>query len=477
MCFAVMVGKDATIDGSVMVGTNNDWPGYPGHIIYSPKKEYKEGDTFTLTNGIEIPEVQDTFSYQFTSTAYTTGIHDESWLYGVNANQVAVTMMGVYAFKQIESANGLEADDLPRLVLGRGKTARQSIEMLGEIIKEYGFGVSSIDGAAGSVVLGIADPQEAYWFEISPGGHWVAKRVPDNMISTRPNCFGTQEVDFDDPVNFMWSDNLVSFAKEQGWYDDKDGKAFNFYEVYGDDSPINNYGKATDPVNSHRRWRAMNIASGIDFPMDQLVYDVEPKEKLSPKDIMKLLGDSSEGTKYDLSKAPEAGPNHNPFWMDVSSSIAQAGTVLSMVAQLRDFLPNEIGGLMWFSFSNAHMSPFIPCYLGSKGFPKAYEIGDIEDFDPNSAWWTFQELGELSARNFQEISKKEIIPVLKDLEDKALERQATMEKIFLELYEEDPALARDTMKTYTDSCAIVALDTAREVARKIKGKYISNVIL
>lgn len=477
MCFAVIVGKDATVDGSVIMGTNNDWPGYPGHIIYSPKKEYKEGATFTLANGIEIPEAVETYSYTFTSTAYTTGVRDESWLYGVNENQVAVSMMGVYAFKQIESKDGLEADDLTMLVLERGKTARQSIEMLGEIIKTYGFSVSSIDGAAGSVVVGIADPQEGYWFEISPGGHWVAKRVPDNMISTRPNCFGTQEVDFDDPVNYMWSDNLVSFATEQGWYDEKDGEPFNFYKVYGDDNPINNYGKATDPVNAHRRWRTMNIASGIDFPMDQLVYEVEPKEKMSAKDIMELLRDSSEGTKYDLSTAPEAGPHKNPFWMDVSSSIGQAGTVLSMVAQLRDFLPNEIGGLMWFSFANAHLSTFIPCYIGSKGLPAEYEVGDINKFDPNSAWWTFQDVGQLCYRNYQEIAKKEVIPVFRELEDKALAKQDAMEKFLLELYKQDPELAEDTMSTYTKSCAIVAMDTAKKLSCKIKGKYLANVIM
>lgn len=477
MCFAVIVGKDATVDGSVLLGTNNDWPGTPGHILYAPKKEYEQGNTFILTNGIEIPEAEETFSYTFTSTAYTTGVHDESWLYGVNDNQVAVSMMGVYAFKQIESENGLEADDLTRLVLGRGKTARQSIEMLGEIIKTYGFSVSSIDGAAGSVVLGIADPQEGYWFEISPGGHWVAKRVPDNMISARPNCFGIQEVDFNDPVNYMWSDNVANFAKEQGWYDDKDGKAFNFFEAYGDDSPINTYGKATDPVNAYRRWRAMNIASGLELPIEDLTYEIEPKEKMSARDIMDLLGDSSEGTKYDLSTAPEAGTYKNPFWMDVSSSIGQSGTVLSMVAQLRDFLPNEIGGLMWFSYANSHLSPFLPCYIGSHGMPKEYEVGDMLNFDLNSAWWVFQEVGQLCYRNYQEIAKKEVIPVFREMENKALEKQKIMEKVFLDLYNQNPELARDAMNTYTNSCAIVAMDTAKRLSNKIKGKYLANVIV
>lgn len=476
MCYSLIVGKNATVDGSVILGANNDWPGYPGHILYTPRKQHGKEDKFILASGVEIPEVAETYAYTHTTTAYTTGTRDESWMEGVNENQVAVSIMGVYAFKQIPSSDGIEADDLTILVLERGKSARQSVEMLGKLIKEYGFSVSSIDGAAGSVVMGIADPNEGFWFEVVPGGHWVAKRVADDMISVRPNCFGVQEVDFQDPVNFMWSEGLSEFAAEQGWHNPDEG-AFNFSSSYSDDVAICVYGKADDPVNAIRRWRAINIATGIDYPLDQLAYEAVPKEKLSVKDVMNILRDSLEGTKYDLTMVPEAGIHKNPFWMEVSNSIGQCGTVSSMVAHLRGSFPNEIGGLMWFSLANGHLSTFVPCYIGSQGMPMEYHKGEILNFDEESAWWIFQDVGELCYRNYQEIAKNEVIPVFRALEDQAMNELLIMEDAFVSLYEKKPQMALDAMKAYTTGKAIVAMDTAKKLSRKIKGKYLANVTI
>lgn len=474
MCYSLIVGKNATTDGSVILGANNDWPGYPGHILYTPRKQHGKDDKFALASGVEIPQVAETYAYTHTTTAYTTGTRDESWMEGVNENQVAVSIMGVYAFKQIPSKNGIEADDLTILVMERGKIARQSVEMLGALIKEYGFSVSSIEGAAGSVVMGIADPQEGFWFEVAPGGHWVAKRVPDDMISVRPNCFGIQEVDFEDPVNFIWSEGLEEFAVEQGWHNPGQG-AFNFSSSYSDDVAICAYGKADDPVNAVRRWRAINIATGIDYPLEELIYEAVPKEKLSVQDVMNILRDSLEGTKYDLTTAPEAGRHKNPFWMEVSSSIGQAGTVSSMVAHLRSWLPNEIGGLMWFSMANGHLSTFVPCYLGSKGMPAEYHRGEILDFDENSAWWIFQDVGQLCYRNYEKIAKNEVIPVFRAMEEQTFNELAVIEDTLLSLYQKNPELALGAMKAYTTSKAIMAMDTAKKLSRKIKGKYLANV--
>ena len=477
MCFSIIAGKNATVDGSVLLGLNNDWPGCPGHVRHIPRIKHGDEDNFILVNGKEIPELPETFAYTRTSTAYVTGTRDESWAEGVNENQVAVSIMGVYAFRGADETGGLEADDLTILVLERGKTARQSIEMLGELIKTYGFNVSSIEGAEGTIVMGIADPSDGFWLELAPGGHWVAKRVPDEMISVRPNCFGVQAVDFNDPANFLWSDQVVDFAKKQGWYDDQAGEPFNFFKAYAGEKALNAYGTAYDPVNAYRRWRALNIASGIDYPLEELIYEVAPQHKLSAQDFMNILRDSLEGTKLDLTAAPEAGMHKNPFWMATSNSIGQGGTVLSMVVQLRQDLPDDIGGLMWFSLANGHLGTFLPCYIGSEGMPPEYHIGEMLDFDMHSAWWIFQDVGQECYRNYQAIAKNEVIPVFRALENQMIARQAAMEKAFLEVYHQDPALAREAMSAYTKSMAIMAMDTAKKLCRRIKGKYLANVAL
>ncbi len=88
--------------------------------------------------------------------------------------------------------------------------------MIGELIEEYGYTVSSIDGAAGAVCMAVADPEEGFFLELVPGGKWVAKRVADDEVECRPNCFGTQEIDFSDTKNFICSKNLRSYALENG---------------------------------------------------------------------------------------------------------------------------------------------------------------------------------------------------------------------------------------------------------------------
>ncbi|QTQ13875.1 C69 family dipeptidase [Treponema parvum] len=477
MCFSIIAGKNATTTGNVLVGVNNDWPGYPGHIHFVPRKQHARDAVYTLSNGIKIPQVETTNAYTHTTTAYETGHYSESWWGGVNEHQVSVGMQGVYSFKSFTSKPGLEADDLTILVLERGKTARQSIEMLGELIEKYGFGVSAIEGAAGCCNISVADPNEGFFLEVAPGGIWCAKRVADDEAECRPNCFGTQVIDFDDPVNFLWSKNIVSHAVEQGWYDDKSGKPFNFYEIYSDNDSINEFGKASDPVNAYRRWRAVNLVSGKDFALEDMVYGAKVNRKLSVRDIADLISDSSEGSKYDLSKAPEAGQFKNPFWMETSTSVGWAGTVVSMVVEFRRDMPKEIGTLAWFSYGNTLISPFLPCYLGSEGMPHAYSIGEINEFDPKSAWWTFQDVGQLCYRNYQKIAKEWIIPVFRQFETEQFEVQPDLEAFLIKLYEKNPEAAKRLMRTYTHSQANTAMELAQQLSKEIKGRFLANTII
>lgn len=107
----------------------------------------------------------------------------------MNENQVSVGMMGVYEFRNCQTEKDiLEADDITLLLLERGRTARQAIEMIGELIEEYGYTVSSIDGAAGAVCMAVADPEEGFFLELVPGGKWVAKRVADDEVECRPTA-------------------------------------------------------------------------------------------------------------------------------------------------------------------------------------------------------------------------------------------------------------------------------------------------
>lgn len=217
MCFGLIAGRNTTVSGAVLAGANDDWPGCPGHTHFKPYIVHTPDEYFLAVKGHHIPQAAETYAYTYTACAYETGTRPISWADGMNENQVSVGMMGVYEFRNCQTEKDiLEADDITLLLLERGRTARQAIEMIGELIEEYGYTVSSIDGAAGAVCMAVADPEEGFFLELVPGGKWVAKRVGDDEVECRPNCFGTQEIDFSDTKNFICSKNLRSYALENG---------------------------------------------------------------------------------------------------------------------------------------------------------------------------------------------------------------------------------------------------------------------
>jgi dipeptidase len=476
-CTSIIIGKDATEDGSVILAANDDWSGTPSHLVKVPRKEHKPDETFMLIRGEKIPQVKVTHGYTFASCVYDTGTRkDESWLFGINENQVAVSMNGVYNFKVIPTEGHLlEADDLSLLVLERAKTAREAVEMLGQLITKYGFNTSSIYGAEGTVTLAIADPNEGWWFEPVPGGKWIAKRVPDNVASFRPNCYGIHEVDLKDKDNFMMSEDLVDFAIEKGWYDPKDNAPFDFARVYTKDvKPYNE----TDSKNNLRRWRMASLLSGNNQSEDEFIYEVVPSKKITVRDAMAVLRDTLEGTKYDFSKAPEAGPFGNPFFKGMGDTISRAGTVVSLVIHLRNWLPNEIGGVMWSAFDTPTTSVYVPWYTGIIETPKGYTIGWAQQYDQDSAWWRFQEVGNLCRRRYNEIAVKDVMPVWKKFEDMEFAIAESIEKTALDLYENSKKdAAIQYLNEYSNTQGLKASEMALDLANKLRGKYLDNTVI
>ncbi len=473
MCFSAIAGKNATTTGSVILGTNDDWPGCPGQVHHVPARTFGKEDCFISVKGARIPQPAKTYAYTYHAAAYETGTFPVSWADGMNENQVAVSMQGVYTFQNLQTDHDLlEADDLTVLVMQRGQTARQSIKMLASLIETYGFSVSTVEGAAGVACLAIADPEEGFFFEIIPGGYWAARRVADDTLECRPNCFGIDNLDFEDKENFLYSSNLKTYAEKQGLM--HPGKPFDFAAVFGEGENKNPvYGGSQNPVNQLRRWRTVNLASGADNSLDSKVYTAKVSHLIDAKWMMNLLRDTLEGTPYDLTTFPEAGIHKNPFWMETSTSIGQSGTVMASVAELRKNGDTHTGGRLWIGCSNTHLSLFLPTYMASEGMPAPYEIGEMGDYDTASAWWVFQETGQLCYRNYKEIAKKLVIPAFRQLEDRFIRGCDELETA---LYPNTPSRTAKA-KEYTHACAMEAYHLALSLGKKIKGKYLCNTIL
>ena len=143
-----------------------------------------------------------------------------------------------------------------------------------------------------------------------------------------------------------------------------------------------------------RRWDCLHTLCNVDSDPFAKVYCAKPQRKLTARDVMHALTSTMEGTRFDLSLAPEAGVHHNPLWMTTSTSVGQGGTVVSMVYDLRPDT-SAAAGCMWVACAAAKLAVYVPVFTAGEGLPEAYTWGECGEYDLGSAWWAFQEIGEL----------------------------------------------------------------------------------
>ena len=478
MCCSLVVGKKASATGCVLFATNDDWPGCPGHVHYTAGRNWAKDEKFITVKGTGIPQPACTYGYTYTAAAYETGTRNVSWADGVNDQRVAVSMQGVYAFQNYQKDGDLlECDDVVILMLERGKSARDAIEKVGTLINQYGYTVSSIPGAEGTAAFAVADPDEAFFLEVGPGGYWCARRVDDDHVEYRPNCFGIGDVDFNDSEKFICSPGLYELAVEKKLI--QDGDTLNFAKHFGGDYTTLNpkYGGALNPVNTLRKWTVLHRLGGLAVEPEVPLYDCKPMKPVTLRGLMDIMRDDLHDTPYSLAEKPEAGRYHNPFWMEVGTSIAQGGTVICMLAELDRKLPAQLGSRVWFAFCNARLAPFVPCYTGGRGLPEEYQRGECGEFDMSSAWWCFQETAENCYRNYEAIVSVEVIPVFEKLEDKFISTLDNAQEKAAEKYASEPEQACKDLTEATDRFAKEAMETAAAVGRRIKGKYLCNTVL
>lgn len=470
MCTCTIIGRDATEDGSVLLGANNDWDRTPGRLRYVPRMEHGRDESFRTVRGFEIPQAETTFAYHYTCCVYPIGHRSDAWAEGMNEHQVAVAQTGVHAFQPIDASGAaLEADDIPWIILERAASARQAIELVGELVAQYGFNTSSWEGAEGVAVFAVADPKEGWWLELAPGHHWVAQRVPDDMASVRVNCLGIHDADLNDRENVLCSRGLAEYAAARGWGGEP--AHFDFSGLYGRDKSINEWGPELDKLNMYRRWRAMSLYARRDLPEDELIYQVRPAKKLNVDDVKAVLRDVYAGTCHDLTTVPEAGPFGDPFHDGPCCySLAQVGTVASMVAHLRSWLPDAFGGIMWVALSNPHTSFYFPIPAGAGRLPARFSQTKTMKGEDKSAWWIFKDVGLLTSRRYRP-NMTLLSQIQQTFETDAAQRMSTMEDVLSALWPIDRTAAYALLDLFSVETASRALAAAEEAFAALELQY------
>lgn len=438
-CTTIIVGKDLSANGTVLMAHNEELGDYSAqHYVYHPGAQYKKGTMLEMTN-VKVPQVAKTYAYN------ATVIFDKNYIpgeitSGMNENMVAIVNNLAYQKDNLTPyplKGRMIWTDYIQIALERAKNAREAVRLIGDLAQKYKHW-------GPGAMFGIADPQEGWFIEITQEGQWVAERVPDNAMGMRANTYRIGVVDFEDTEKFMFSPDLVKYAEEKGWYSSSDGD-FDFQKIYADPE------KAANPCNKRRHWRVETVLGEKNAP-------------ITVADLQALLRDHYEGTEYDLTKGYVTG---SPLETD-ERTIDRLQTEVSVVFELRNSLPVGLGGLSWRAMGTPSTSVYIPWYFASTEIPEEYRTGTNKP-TPESAYWVFRILSETVNKSYRE----KINAVRKAWGNFAKQHygyREKLEELVLDIYERDPKMAETFLSRYTALLAREAYKQAETLTSLLQSR-------
>jgi len=404
-CTNLIVGKNASTDGSVICTYNCDGYGFAGSMGYIPAGRHAKGEKIPIREwgSGDIRGYVDQVEYTYSVVGH------------INEKQVCIVETTFDGRLELVNEEGyLDYDSMIKLGLERAATAREAIKIMTDLVERYGY------NSSGETIT-ICDKNEAWIMEIigkgsgRKGAVWVALRVPDDCICAHANISRIRQIPFSDKQNCMYSKDVVSFAREKGYFKGKDAD-FSFRDAY---CPIDfeNVRYADARVWSffrhHYDTAEMDkylpyINGGFD-QCDHLPLWIKPKEKVSVRDIMNDMRDHFEGTPLDMTADMSAGPWGMPIrpmpmtykanadrehgdtekTYFVERPIATQKTAFTLVSQLRSWLPDAVGGVMYYNCDDANMIAYVPVYCGITDIPDAFrrENNNYREFSEKSAFW------------------------------------------------------------------------------------------
>jgi dipeptidase len=473
-CTSLLVTKGASEDGSVMITYTCDGE-FHSHLEYTPAADHQPGDS------VEIRDWSGKLRGKVKQVPHTYAVVGL-----MNEHQLTIGETTFDGRLELENPDGLlHYWDLMQFALERAKTAREAIEVMTNLVADYGY-LSTGES------FSIGDTKEAWILEmIGPGkggtgAEWVALRVPDGYISCHANKARIGEFPLKDPKNCLYSENVISFAVEKGYYDPKSGKPFRFCDAYCPADAKNTRYADTRVWSIFRRAAPSKNFSpdynrGIEGAELYPLW-IKPDRKLSVKDVFALMRDHYEGTPYDLTKGIDAGPYGNPnrvrpiTWMVDSIEygwerpISTPQTAFSFISQSRSWLPDHIGGVLWYGLDDTYSSCYVPFYCGIDTVPKSYTVGSLNKFSWESAWWVFNFVANYANLKYSYMVP-EIQAVQKDIEGNFFTLQPTVEKTALELARSDQKALTRYLTDYSVKNAEMVVSRWKELGEHLITKY------
>ena len=481
-CTNLIVGRHASTDGSTIVSYSADSYGLFGELYHYPAGTHAKGtmrpvhewDTGKYLG--EIPEARTTYNV----------------IGNMNEHQLTITETTFGGREELVDTTGIiDYGSLIYIALQRSKSAREAIQVMTDLVQEYGYYSSGES-------FTIADPREVWVMEMIgkgvgvKGAVWVAVRIPDDCISAHANQARIHQFPLNDKENCLYSPDVISFAREKGYFSGLN-KDFSFANAYAPlDFGARRYCEA-------RVWSFYNmftdrgeeflpyILGSTDKPMP--LY-VKAKKRISVQEIQQAMRDHYEGTPLDLSQDFGAGINHSPYRLSPLSftvdgeeyfnerpiSTQQTGWVI--VAQMREQLPNAIGGVLWFGCDDANMTVFTPVYCCTNVVPQCYSRVDGADyitFSWRSAFWIMNWVANMVYPRY-DVMIGDVRATQQSLEATLATAQKGIESAALELYEKNADEAKAFLTRYTNSAAQSTIDAWRSLGEYLVVKYSDGVV-
>jgi len=390
----------------------------------------------------------------------------------------------------VDTTAVMDYGSLMYVALQRSRSAREAIKVMTDLVAEYGY-------ASEGESFTIADPNEAWIMEMvgkgfgMHGAVWVAVRIPDDCIAAHANQSRIHQFDMNDTQNVLYSPDVVSFAREKGYFNGIN-KDFSFADAYAPtDFEALRFCEAR--VWSFYRMFNPDMDSYLSYIKGQsktpIPLYVKPFRKVSVRDVQTAMRDHYEGTELDMAHDPGAGQYHSPYrlspltWKVDSIKgfnerpISTQQTGFTFVAQMRADLPDPVGGVLWFGLDDANMTVYTPVYCGVTNVPDCYAQGhgDYITFSWDSAWWIYNWVSNMIYPRYDlmigDLRKKQ-----QAFEDNFAANQPRIEAEALRLLKVDSLKAQEYLNNYTNDCATNTFKSWKEFGTYLIVKYNDGVV-
>ncbi len=454
-CTNFIITKGASTDGSVMVSYSADSHTLYGELYRYPAARYKAGAVRKIVDWDtgkplgEIPEAAETYSV----------------IGNMNEHQVIIGETTFGGRPELVDTTGIiDYGSLIYMALQRSKSAREAVQVMTSLVEQFGF-------YSGGESFSIADKNEAWIMEMvgkGPGGKgalWVALRIPDGYVCAHANQARITTFPKNDPENCLYSEEAISFAREKGWYTGSDDD-FSFSDTY---CPLDFHGARFCEIRvwsffkdlNKDMYRYFDYAKGENLK-NRMPLWIKADRKVSPKDVMNFMRDHLEGTELDMRKDLGAGPHGLPYrWRPLTWKVdgkeylneratATQQTGFWFVGQARSWLPDMIGGILWFGVDDAATSPLTPMYSSINKVPHTFAQGNgsMAEYSETAAFWIVNQVANFTYLRY-DIMSKDVCKAMHELEDGYLKDVARVDAEALALYKKNPKSAQKYLTDYS----------------------------